>query len=355
MDKRDKPRILFVDDEPNVLAALRRALRDCGAGWELVFHVSAREAIADHEQRPFDVVVADMAMPEMSGIELIKTVARSRPSIVPIVLTGSGDLQTAVAAINEANVFRFYTKPCSGAVLADGIGEALAHGDDGAKAVEASPDGAIGVALLHRLPIGVLVVDRTSRVLFLNRRGAEYVAAGDALRVGRGEVCRAAWPAETTELHNLVTAVVDGGETAAVRALSLSRTTGDRPLSVVISRLGVAVQSEPVAVLLVSDPARQAVPSVEIVARLFDLTDTEARLALALAEGQRIEEAAVALGITVNSARTYLKHVFGKTGVARQAELVRLVLAAPTLLDLRGIGRSASGKEEPATPAKVGA
>jgi DNA-binding CsgD family transcriptional regulator len=73
---------------------------------------------------------------------------------------------------------------------------------------------------------------------------------------------------------------------------------------------------------------------VETVSRLFDLTDAEARLAVALGEGHRLEDAADRMGITVSSARTYLKRVFSKTDVTRQAELVRLLLAAPVLLDL---------------------
>jgi DNA-binding NarL/FixJ family response regulator len=283
-------------------------------------------------------------MPEMSGIELIKAVTALCAKTVPIVLTGSAELQTAVAAINEANVFRFYTKPCPATVLGEGIALALLHGDgDGLKAAAGarpSTDAAFGVALLHRLPVGVVVVDHQSRVLFMNSRGAEYVAGNDGLCVGRSGICRATRPAETAELHGLVAAVVGGGEMAAVRAVALTRANKDRPLSVVVAPLIAAADSAPVAVLLVSDPERQSVPSVATVGKLFDLTEAEARLALALAAGQRIEEAAVSLGITLSSARTYLKHVFGKVGVSRQTELVRLVLAAPTLADLGTVGRT---------------
>jgi len=89
-----------------------------------------------------------------------------------------------------------------------------------------------------------------------------------------------------------------------------------------------------VAVLLVSDPEHQALPSAQTIGQLFELTEAEARLALALAEGHRVEDAAAGLGITTNSARTYLKRIFGKTGVGRQAELIRLIVAAPSLVDL---------------------
>jgi DNA-binding CsgD family transcriptional regulator len=147
-------------------------------------------------------------------------------------------------------------------------------------------------------------------------------------------MCRASRQAEATELHDLIAAVVDGGEAAAMRAVALTRMTKDRPLSVVIAPLVTSLSSVPVAVLLINDPERQSVPSAATVGKLFDLTEAEARLALALAEGQRIEEAAISLGITLSSARTYLKRVFGKAGVTRQAELVRLILAAPTLVDL---------------------
>jgi DNA-binding NarL/FixJ family response regulator len=309
----------------------------------MVFHVSAGEAIAEHRQHPFDVVVADMLMPEMSGIDLIKRLTEHSP-LIPMVLTGSSDLRTAVAAINEANVFRFYTKPCLTSVLAQGIKRALSQAEVNSlrqlQTLLPSPDAAFGVALLHRLPLGVVVVERTARILFMNSRGAEYVASNEGLTMGRGGVCRASWPAETAELHRLIAAVVDGGEKTPVRAISVSRENRERPLSIVVAPLTAVPEASLVAVLLISDPDRQSVPSPDIVSRLFDLTEAESRLALLLAEGQRIEEAAVNLGITLSSARTYLKHVFSKVGVTRQAELVRLVLAAPTLLDLGAISKA---------------
>jgi DNA-binding NarL/FixJ family response regulator len=335
-----RPRILFVDDETKVLDGLRRALHRQEAAWEMTFEESASEAIAAQARRPFDVVVADMRMPVMSGLELIKELTRLSPATVAIILTGTADLDTAIAAINEASVFRFYTKPCTAENLAEGITQALAHA--AAKLPEpASVQAALGVATLNRLPMGVVAVDRSARVLFMNSSGAQCLDEEDGLTVGPTGICRASRPAATAELHKLIEGAVDGGESCPPRAVSLNRSGSDRPLSVVVAPLVSWPGAEAVAVLLVSDPERQPLPSVETVGRLFELTDAEARLALALTEGRRIEEAAEALGLTISSARTYLKRIFGKTGVTRQAELVRLVLAAPTLLDLnRGKGSS---------------
>ena len=64
--------------------------------------------------------------------------------------------------------------------------------------------------------------------------------------------------------------------------------------------------------------------------QLYRLTRTEARLVAALAEGERLEGAAQALGVTLGTGRTYLKRVFHKMGVSRQVDLMRLVLSGPT-------------------------
>jgi DNA-binding NarL/FixJ family response regulator len=330
-----KPRILFVDDEPHVLDGLQRALRSRSGSWDMSFLVSPAEAIAEQRRVPFDVAVVDMRMPVMSGVELIRALTAQCSSTTAIVLTGATDIASAISAINEANVFRFYAKPCAAEVLAAGIDQALTQ--SAAKpspSAEASGDATLGLATLNRIPMGVVVVDAEASILFMNSLGREYLASGDGLTMSPAGLCRASRPVETAELHRLVKLVVNAGGEALAHALAVTREEADRPLSVVIAPLPAEHNNGRVAVLLIADPERQTLPSVDTVAKLFDLTDAEARLALALSEGQRIEDAAEKLGITLNSARTYLKRIFSKTDVTRQAELVRLILAAPTLLNL---------------------
>lgn len=104
-------KILCVDDEPNVLDAYRRTLRkrfniEVALGGE-----AALEAIA--QRGPYAVVVADMRMPGMNGIELLARVKEIAPMTVRMMLTGNADLQTAVDAVNQGHIFRFLSKPCS--------------------------------------------------------------------------------------------------------------------------------------------------------------------------------------------------------------------------------------------------
>ncbi len=103
-------RILCVDDDPNVLRAYRRTLRkqfqlDCAEGPE-----EALEAVTQHG--PYAVVVSDMRMPGMNGVELLAEVRRRSPQTVRMMLTGNADLDTALGAVNEGHIFRFLTKPC---------------------------------------------------------------------------------------------------------------------------------------------------------------------------------------------------------------------------------------------------
>lgn len=102
--------ILFVDDDPKILSAYRRNLRNR-------FNIHTAESGADGlallKKINFPVVVADMTMPEMNGIEFLKAAQEIRPDTVLIMLTGNADQKTAQDAVNEGHVFRFLTKPCS--------------------------------------------------------------------------------------------------------------------------------------------------------------------------------------------------------------------------------------------------
>jgi response regulator RpfG family c-di-GMP phosphodiesterase len=115
MTSHEKPRILCLDDEKNVLDALVRTLRT-------LYHVeTATEGAKALEilksQPPFDVVLSDLRMPQMSGIEFLTMARAVSPDTTRVLLTGYGDMEAAIAAINDGNIFRMLTKPCSTDVL----------------------------------------------------------------------------------------------------------------------------------------------------------------------------------------------------------------------------------------------
>jgi len=103
-------RILFVDDEKNVLDGLRRMLRPQRKEWDMVFVGSGTEAVRVLETRPFDVIVTDVRMPEMDGIQLLDDVQAHYPKMIRIVLSGYFEREAALRAAGVAH--QYLAKPC---------------------------------------------------------------------------------------------------------------------------------------------------------------------------------------------------------------------------------------------------
>ena len=111
MTNAERPRILCVDDEQNVLDGLTRTLRS---------HYNIQTANDGNlaldmlkPDEPFAVVISDQRMPQMDGVQLLAHVRAVAPLTVRVLLTGQADIESAIAAVNEGNIFRFLTKPCA--------------------------------------------------------------------------------------------------------------------------------------------------------------------------------------------------------------------------------------------------
>jgi response regulator RpfG family c-di-GMP phosphodiesterase len=103
-------KILFVDDEPAVLEGYKRVLyKDFHA--ETAVGGEAAIAAAQHNG-PYAVVVSDMRMPGMDGVQVLSRMREISPETVRVILTGYADMQSAIDAVNEGRIFRFLTKPC---------------------------------------------------------------------------------------------------------------------------------------------------------------------------------------------------------------------------------------------------
>ena len=117
-------KVLFVDDEPNVLEAIKRQLRKknftitVALGGNMALDVLKKES-------PFAVIVSDMRMPKMDGIQLLAKVKERYPDTVRMMLTGNADQETAMEAVNQGSIFRFLTKPCAPDLLANSIDTAI--------------------------------------------------------------------------------------------------------------------------------------------------------------------------------------------------------------------------------------
>jgi len=115
IEQKAKKRILFVDDEPNILKALKRMLRSMRKEWDMEFAEGGTQALEILSQRPFDVIVSDMRMPQMDGVTLLTTIKQRYPMIVRIILSGHSEQEMILKAIPSAH--QYLSKPCDSNLL----------------------------------------------------------------------------------------------------------------------------------------------------------------------------------------------------------------------------------------------
>lgn len=105
-----KKRILFVDDEPNVLQGLQRMLRQMRNEWDMEFAEGSEAALKCMETNQFDIIVSDMRMPGMNGAQLLKEVMKRSPTTVRLVLSGHADQELVAQCVGVAH--QYISKPC---------------------------------------------------------------------------------------------------------------------------------------------------------------------------------------------------------------------------------------------------
>ena len=116
-------KILFVDDDANILASFKRTLRK---RYDVDTAVGPEEGLRAVDQyRRYALVISDLRMPVMDGIQFLAKVRELCPDTVRMILTGNADLRAAIDAVNRGNIFRFLTKPCAPDTLQSAIDTAL--------------------------------------------------------------------------------------------------------------------------------------------------------------------------------------------------------------------------------------
>ena len=196
-----------------------------------------------------------------------------------------------------------------------------------------------GLQLLHaasnhaldQLPTGVILVDASGRVIFANAAAERTLKLREGLTVEDGRLC-AILANETVSLRALINAAIgttigEGLKPGGV--MKVSRPQFERPLSVTVSPVAANAQVANIghagAAILISNPDQPESPDPDVLRATFRLTGAETRLTIAICSGLSLGEAAEALKITRETAKSCLKQVFAKTGTSRQSELVAVI------------------------------
>ncbi len=282
-------RVLLVDDEQSILDGYRRNLRKQFAIDTAVRPADALEMI--DTAGPFAVVVSDLQMPEMNGIEFLARVRAIAPDTDRMMHTGQADLDVSIAAVNTGNVFRFLTKPCD----PERLGSALTAGLDQYRLVRAERE------LLENTLHGA--VRMLTEVLSMLDPGSQALAGhvqATVERLGR-DLGISSWEIELaamlSQLGNLTlpnetaTKLCNGGELTAEERIMADRapSAGSRLLAHVprLERVAQIIADQDVP----PPTAATAEPDSDLVAIGANLLHVAVRFERLLAAGLHRDEA----------------------------------------------------------------
>ena len=182
---------------------------------------------------------------------------------------------------------------------------------------------------ISRLSVATLVLDESGSVLQSNPVADEILARSDGLKLVGGRL-EATYPSDNRVLQQLIRSAFDPDAPKSAEAMSVTRPSGLVNLGVVVESIPsldwAEEKGQPAALVYIRDASSKSLASEVVTKQLFNLTRAETALAMELANGLSLEEAAEALNIRRNTARAHLRSIFSKTGVRRQTELVRIML-----------------------------
>lgn len=204
---------------------------------------------------------------------------------------------------------------------------------------------------VNRLSIASMVLDEAGNVIQLNGVARALLEQADGLKLV-GSRLEASYPSDNRELYRFIRFAAESRATLGAEpvsaALSIARPSGQVGLGVVIEPIRssgwVEGHGQPVVMVYVRDAMGGVQMSSQLAQELFTFTPAETTLALQLANGLSLEEAAEKLGITRNTGRAHLRSIFAKTGIKRQAELVKVLLNSIVSL---GLGTIAPLEQRP--------
>jgi DNA-binding CsgD family transcriptional regulator len=205
-------------------------------------------------------------------------------------------------------------------------------------------------AALDGLEHGVLLIDAGGHVLFANRAAEAIIALRDGLTVIRKGL-RAALPVDTARLQTLIAETLRGSVGGTMR---LTRPSLAEPYLLLVApahgNWHRSIGAVPAAVIFITALDQAVAPDLRLLAPAFDLTATEAKIAVSIAAGGGVPATARALRISPNTVHTHLRRIFRKLGVNDQPALVRVLMRAVAVLAANG--RDAGKAADPDASAK---
>ncbi len=183
--------------------------------------------------------------------------------------------------------------------------------------------------LLNRLPVGVILFDDAGKAVFVNETAAALIHSANGFGLNATGHCVTGNIVQTRALNQLISRAAELGQS---NAMSLYRNNSNQLLSATVVSLQnrplPLLESVPAVALFLGDPDRPLSLDDTVLTQCYELSPAEAKLAIALLQGQTQSDYAELRGISNNTVKTQLKQVLAKTGTHRQTELIQMLTIA---------------------------
>jgi FixJ family two-component response regulator len=334
--------VLVVEDDDEVRCLLQREIQEQGHPVTAVG--DAELALSALRERCFSIVITDIRMPGMDGVELTQTIKRDWPDTEVIIITGFASIDSATKAV-RFGASDYLTKPFGDLNrIHESIDRALEKiSERSATRLQISDLTTRCESLkivVDQLPMGVILIDASGEILMANQGAEAILKLADGLSVNARRL-HGSRPADTARLRTLL----DGASGSAAQqprrggATTMPRPSGRADLSLLVTPLSTdraKVTDGPATAVFVSDPEQRVETAETHLCRLYGLTPTEARVAAIVMQGKGVEEAGLELSMSTHTVRTHLKHTFAKTRTKNQGDLISLLLSGPATLGSEG-------------------
>ena len=200
----DPAKILVVDDEKVVCTGCEKILGE--AGYQVKSTLSAKEALNILKEEPFDIVITDLKMPELSGMELLKIIKREYPQITVIVITGYSSVETAVEAM-KLGAFDYLPKPFTSDQVVLVIEKVMERRRLLAETIRGKREISKVQQIFESLPVGIIVVNKERQIEDINRSFTKMIGIDDQRDTLKGKplsFLQREWLTEIFELQEPV-------------------------------------------------------------------------------------------------------------------------------------------------------
>lgn len=316
--------ILCVDDDPICLDHLKAELAKVRGSFSVCYCLSAQAALMTHRQNPAQIVISDLRMGPANGIDLIAEMTAFAPESLYVLLSGQADLKAALAALNELKVFRFLEKPAAREQLQLTLDSAVTE----LNLKRLRSISTVCHSTMNTMHNGIIFLNDRLQITYSNEEAKKIINASRVFETGTDGVLKSRAPRETKDFHDFMRALAKGLEGEDQKSIfRFERRESPIPVTVSVVFHPKTESAAAFYSAIIADPSATRT-NVSAIASALNILPSEAKVVCGIVDGLSLEEAAALANVSVHTARSYLKSVFQKTGVSRQAELVRLALLA---------------------------